>query len=184
MAKVRKGNPPTDKVSLVTIGGWAGAILAIAGVIGGVWTLAYPKQSVSVNLVNGSWVALGQSGTRYRYGFDIRFRNAGNRSIAMSERERGILRVCPGSTRRGDDIGEKIELVRHDSDGNLAINSMANNLLQVRVIGLPVPLLSSATAHIELLSPIHDLGGVALASENALFSVPPLPSSVEALCAN
>lgn len=169
----KKRDYKADKPWWERLGTFAGAVFAVAAVIGRIVGFAAAHPRIHVQVLEGSWRALGGSPeSRYRYAVTLLLRNSGNRPVSMAPAERKLLRICANTERRPSDRPPSVELVRHESNERLLIvvNSMRNDTLQIRIRSLPMPFLSAATIDVELLSPIYDLGGVRLTSAESLFA--------------
>ena len=202
----RAKTPPEEKKPWwENLSGLAGALLAVGGVAGGIYQLVLPRHAVTVSIVDGSWTIgdkkandeeaahpherwvltdsnsynwkdLKDAEPRYFYAFDLELRNTGNRAVTMNEFEKKPIYVIANVPRRPGYSPPSIEiLAQKTTAGNVKAESMLNNLLQVTIRKLP--LFGRATIHVTLLSPIEDLGGVNLVSDDPLITVDPPPRS-------
>lgn len=202
----RNRTPPEEKKSWWEIlSGLAGALLAVGGVAGGIYQLILPRHAVTVRVVDESWVIgdekanaeeaahphkrwvladansyrwpeLKDAGPRYFYAFDLELRNAGNRPVRMNAFEKKPIYVVANVPRRPGYAPPSIEILTQKTVvGDVKVASMLNNLLQVTINELP--LFGHAKIHVTLLSPIEDLGGINLVSDDPLIAVDPPPRS-------
>jgi hypothetical protein len=182
----------------------AAAIISIVSFIGIVINFAAPYTRVSVEVIDGSWRSLGALSKEkvaeqvkigaevypeqpyYEYEFNLKIRNHGNTSIGMSHDELKLLEICSNTPKRPRYKGPSVILTGYDvlDKDKFTLESMRNNVLQLRGIKLRFPLFSQGVAKVRLISPISDMGGVNLSGIDPVFDVRAHNRNAETHCSD